>query len=311
MRVLLINTAHLGDVISSTIVSEAFFTRESSVDFLMPPAFFSLFEEDPRYVLTTLEQAQQKEYDLIVDLDSSQKSRKVIKLLNAKKKVGRYNSLFKRLKYFRIYDHQVKKWPYTHVVKDYEPILDYFNLPKNHLPFIKRVKKPDLQSRLGKLREKHSQLIVAHFGSASYLRQTPARLAKELIVRWREKGAFIFLVGTEKEIIEPLAALFPDCTEHFRGTLGSVADLIQLCDLTLASDSGIIHITGALQKPGLVLNGPTLSSATKPLSPTVVAYELDFSCRPCNQNKACRYDQRCLKQMTADKVDFQLQLLKS
>lgn len=311
MRILLINTAHLGDVISSTVVSEAFFTVEASVDFLMPPAFFSLFEEDPRYHLVTTEHAQKKAYDLIIDLDSSQKSRKIIKLLTAKKKIGRYNNLLKRLKYSRIYDHQVRKWPHIHVVKDYEPILDYFNLPKNHLPLIKRTRKPELEAKITELRKRHSQLIVAHFGSASYLRQIPARLAKDLIHRWRAKNCFVFLVGTEKEIIEPLAALFPECTEHFKGTLGAVADLIELADLTLASDSGIVHITGALHKPGLTLNGPTLSTATKPLSSKIVAYELDYPCRPCNQNKSCDFDQRCLKQMKAETVDFQLQLLKS
>lgn len=311
MRILLINTAHLGDVISSTVVSEAIFTYEASVDFLIPQAFFTLFEEDSRYQLVTEEQAKQNEYDLIVDLDSSQKSRKIIKLLKAKQKVGRYNSLLKKLKYFRIYDYQVKKWPYIHVVKDYEPLNKFFNLPIDKLPTIKRNPKPELQLKIQELRRKHKKLIVAHFGSASYLRQVPARLAKELILRWREQNNFVFLVGTEKEIIEPLAALFPDCTEHFRGTLGGVADLIDLCDLTLASDSGIIHITGALQKPGLTLNGPTLSSATKPLSETIRAYELEYPCRPCNQNKPCGFDQRCLKQMKAEIVDFQLQSLKS
>lgn len=301
----------MGDVISSTIVSEGFLTQHKCVDFLIPSAFFTLFEDDPRYNLVTVEQAKDIHYDLIVDLDSSQKSRKVIKQLKAKNKVGRYNSFLKKLKYSLIYNHQVKKWPYTHVVKDYFPILDYFNLPKNQLPVIKRSNKPELARRIQELRKNHRRLIVAHFGSASYLRQIPARLAKEVLQRWRKQTDFIFLVGTEKEIIDPLVNMFPDCTEHFKGSLGAVADLIELCDFTLGSDSGIIHISGALQKPGLTLNGPTLSSATKPLSPKILAYELDYKCRPCNQNKSCRFDQRCLKQMTAESIDFQLQLLKS
>lgn len=302
MRVLLINTAHLGDVISSTVVSEAFFTAEDSIDFLIPPAFFSLFEEDSRYNLVSVEQARQIYYDLIIDLDSSQKSRKVIKLLKAKQKIGRYNSLLKKLKYTMFYDHQVKKWPYTHVVKDYYPILNFLNLPKSHLPLIKRNPKPALERQLSELRKNYSKLMVAHLGSASYLRQVPAHLAKDLIKKWIDLNYFIFLVGTEKEIIEPLAALYPEHTKHFKGSLGDVADLIQLTDLTLGSDSGIIHITAAVGKSGVTLNGPTLSNATKPLSPKILAYELDYACRPCNQNKPCRFDRRCMKQMNSETI---------
>lgn len=302
MRILLINTAHLGDVISSTIVSEAFFTAETSVDFLIPPSFFALFSDDPRYQLVTIEQAQKKQYDLIVDLDSSSKSRKIVKTLTATQKIGRFANIFRKLKYSFIYTHQVNKWPYTHVVKDYLPILELLNLPVSLQPAIHRLPKADLEKQLQSLRNKYSKIIVAHFGSASYLRQIPAHLARELMRKWLDQNYFVFLVGTEKEIIDPLAAMYSEHSEHFQGDLGTIADLINLCDFTFGADSGIIHIAGALQKPGLTLNGPTLSSATKPISNKIVAYELDYPCRPCNQNRTCRFDRRCLKQMTSDSI---------
>lgn len=306
MRILLINTAHLGDVISSTIVSEAFFSGEKSVDFLIPPSFFSLFEDDPRYRLVTEEQAVKNDYDLIVDLDSSSKSRKIVKRLKAIQKIGRYAHFFRKLKYSFIYDNQVPKWPYVHVVKDYLPILEFLNLPTSVRPKIKREPKPDLEKSILDLRKKYSKLIVAHFGSASYLRQIPAHLARELMNKWLEQNYFVFLVGTEKEIIEPLAAMYTEHSEHFQGTLGGVADLISLCDFTFGADSGIIHIAGALEKPGLTLNGPTLAANTKPVSAKIKAYELDYPCRPCNQNKACRFDRRCLKQMHSHSINHMI-----
>ena len=143
---------------------------------------------------------------------------------------------------------------------------------------------------------------MAHFGASIYLRQIPPQLAKDLMRQWLQQNYYIFLVGTEKEIIDPLLAIYTEHTEHFKGSLGDLGDLIQLADFTLGSDSGIIHIAGGLQKPGLILNGPNLASATKPLAESILAYELDFPCRPCNQNKPCHFDRRCLKQMSAESI---------
>ena len=138
MKVLLINTAQLGDVISSTVVSEALLTMEARVDLLIPTAYFSLFSDDPRYELVTQEQAKHKEYDLIIDLDSSSQSRKSVGDLKAKQKIGRFTSWFRKLKQSFLYTHQVAKWPHNHIVKDYWPILELLQLPTNLQPRIRR-----------------------------------------------------------------------------------------------------------------------------------------------------------------------------
>ncbi|MFL2528041.1 MAG: lipopolysaccharide heptosyltransferase II [Candidatus Azotimanducaceae bacterium] len=120
-----------------------------------------------------------------------------------------------------------------------------------------------------------------------------------------DNGRQVWLLGSEKdgsdcELIENKA----NGAINLAGktSLEDVVDLISLADTLVCNDSGLMHISAALNTKTVALFGSTSSEYTPPLSKNswVVSRELD--CRPCFQRVCPLGHMDCLRKIEATEV---------
>lgn len=104
--------------------------------------------------------------------------------------------------------------------------------------------------------------------------------------------------------------------------LNELVGLIKKSQFFLGVDSGIGHISGALNHPTLILWGPTDFVKSHQVGSNTHFINLEKSCSPCRgpsqmglwsgpeSIRLCAYDQVCMKEITAEKVYGKLQVLK-
>ncbi len=86
-----------------------------------------------------------------------------------------------------------------------------------------------------------------------------------------------------------------------RTTLSEAIGLIARCRLFISNDSGLMHISGALGVPTLVVFGSTNPRTTSPLGERTEVIYHQVECSPCLK-KVCPADFRCMDVITADEV---------
>lgn len=119
----------------------------------------------------------------------------------------------------------------------------------------------------------------AEFGPAKrYPHYHYAKLAEILI----ERGYAIRLFGSAKdvEVGEQIRSALPLELQHYcinlagQTSLNQAVDLISDCAAVVSNDSGLMHISAAVNRPLVVLYGPTSPQYTPPLSEKAVIIRL-------------------------------------
>jgi heptosyltransferase-2 len=79
--------------------------------------------------------------------------------------------------------------------------------------------------------------------------------------------------------------------------------------ICVANDSGIMHLSAVLGKPGVAIFGPTDYSATGPISNYWrIIYEKE-SCSPCFKRECPNGNNKCMKKCSSNQVVEQIQKL--
>ena len=81
---------------------------------------------------------------------------------------------------------------------------------------------------------------------------------------------------------------------------GTVA-VLSVADLLVTNDTGPAHISAALERPTLVIFGPTNPLTTRPFSPTADLIRHPPDCAPC-MLRDCPIDHRCMTSITPEEV---------
>ena len=81
---------------------------------------------------------------------------------------------------------------------------------------------------------------------------------------------------------------------------GTVA-VLSIADLLVTNDTGPSHISAALERPTLVVFGPTNHVTTRPFSPTADIIRRPPDCAPC-MLRDCPIDHRCMTAITPEEV---------
>ncbi|HLL16204.1 MAG TPA: lipopolysaccharide heptosyltransferase II [Pyrinomonadaceae bacterium] len=81
---------------------------------------------------------------------------------------------------------------------------------------------------------------------------------------------------------------------------GTVA-VLSVADLLVTNDTGPAHISAALERPTLVVFGPTNPLTTRPFSPTSDIIRHPPDCAPC-MLRDCPIDHRCMTAITPEEV---------
>lgn len=120
-----------------------------------------------------------------------------------------------------------------------------------------------------------------------------------------ECNATVLLVGSgsEVEISQKVSALM----DHKPVVLTGQTDLSQLTailnaiDLLVSNDTGPAHIATALERPTLVIFGPTNPSTTRPFGSMAQILRKPPECAPC-MLRDCPIDHRCMTAISVEEV---------
>jgi heptosyltransferase-2 len=129
-----------------------------------------------------------------------------------------------------------------------------------------------------------------------------AALADRLIT---EAGADVLLVGAPDELrvsLDVRAAMREEpilLTGHTN--LAEAVAVLSLAALLVTNDTGPAHIAAALERPTLVIFGPTDPRTTRPFSPTAEIIRRAPDCAPC-MLRDCPIDHRCMTGITPAEV---------
>jgi ADP-heptose:LPS heptosyltransferase len=86
-----------------------------------------------------------------------------------------------------------------------------------------------------------------------------------------------------------------------RTDLAQAVAVLSLADVLITNDTGPAHISAALNRPTLVIFGPTDPRTTRPFSPIAEIIRHPPECAPC-MLRDCPIDHRCMTVITPDEV---------
>lgn len=296
---LLINVSDIGDIVSSMVVLDCLIEKGYEVFFHTPNFCKGLFEADKRVAFISLDDAKKKKFDITIDLSSHKQSRKIVRQIRSKMKVGRVKDTWQKMRHWITYTHMVSKKFTGHIIEDYYPILVLLNDSNRRIPFLQSVSS-GLKQRLGYKTE--DKIVSIHFGAHNPKRVIPENLISGAIKHLDEHGYKIFLLGTETEIAEDILKKNNNIPQYKKLNLAEVKEILTDSSLFIGADSGILHMASALKTNSIGIYGPNTPKRSGPRGEKVTIFDQPLDCRPCNQNIACPIDVKCMK--TLSLTDF-------
>lgn len=172
-------------------------------------------------------------------------------------------------------------------------------LPVIHLTNAEQVHAATLLQQVPGFAEKRCVALhpyATHAGKA-----WPGRRWLELVAALDGAGIPWFVVGAAKEKLAVLAERDFTNRTNLRETCG----LLRHAAVLVTGDSGPMHLASAVGTPVVAMFGPTTSQwGFFPQGVHDVVLEADCPCRPCSLHGAgaCPYGQRCLEEITVERV---------
>jgi heptosyltransferase-2 len=135
-----------------------------------------------------------------------------------------------------------------------------------------------------------------------------AEVAKEKI----QQGWQVWLMGSakDKQVTDLVVDVVAD-KDHIKNLAGATnltqaIQLIALSDAVVTNDSGLMHISAALDKPLVVIYGSTSPEHTPPLARHVKIVSLNLECSPCFERECPKEHNNCMKELLPSQVMFAL-----
>ena len=156
----------------------------------------------------------------------------------------------------------------------------------------------------------------AEFGPS---KRWPAQYYAVVAEKWITSGGEVWVFGSQKD--QPVAntiqqslpaALRVHCHLLAGNTsLTEAIDLLAACTTVVSNDSGLMHITAAVNTPLVAIYGSTSPSYTPPLTNNVKIVHTDISCRPCFKRECPLKHSNCLNNLTPEIVCGKINQFKS
>lgn len=121
-----------------------------------------------------------------------------------------------------------------------------------------------------------------------------------------DEGVEVWIFGSKNDMA--VSEEIQKNTEHrcvdFTGrtSLGEAIDLLSLSTAVISNDSGLMHIAAALNKPLVAVYGSTDPGFTPPLNHEARIARLNIECSPCFKRVCPLEHNRCMKDLTPDRV---------
>lgn len=176
-------------------------------------------------------------------------------------------------------------------------------------PFPKMIAE-QVNPNLPSLQAKQKRLILcpgAEFGSA---KQWPASSYAEVAEPLLARGWQVLILGSQADIETGVALVNAVSAEQQsevhnlcgKTQLEDAIDLLATADAVVSNDSGLMHITAALQTPLVAIYGPTSPNFTPPLSNNAQLVQLEVECGPCFQRTCPEQHHKCMKEISGAMV---------
>ena len=324
-RILVLKWSAMGDVVIATAAMEdlrlAF--PEATLDLHTTRPFRALFEADVRFgkimthdirgikgIARWLNEIRKGRYDAIVDLQSNERSRALLRLLFLLGWAPRYRignhpefpyNISSGLARIRISAFEIQKRALAAAgVEAATP------RPALFVPEANRQNARRLQKAHG-LQEGTYAVFFPGSQAAGFLKRWGAEryaaLGRALVARGMDK---IALIGGPDDVeecrrIEALAV--GDWLVNLCGAT-QILDIVPLCAdarLIVGNDTGTAHVASSTETPMLVICGPTDPFRVKPVGDQVHAIQADVDCRSCYK-KHCEHQHRCMEAVTVEMV---------
>lgn len=332
-RILIIKWSALGDLIMATSlmedIAQAF--PHATIDLNTLPPWHKLFQDDPRFAQITHINVRQRKgkwlamwqwmqtvrsghYDLIIDLQTTDRSRFMLGFLRLTGGAARY-LIGNRL-----------SWPYhisapadfleTNPALRMRAGLNMAGIatthprPVLHIPTNNQSRADALMQKHG-LQENRYALFFPGCQAAGYLKrwgeEKYADLARALL---KAEVEHVVLIGGKDEIEDcrRITELVGQGVVNLCGAT-EILDIIPLANkakFMFGNDTGTAHIASASSKPMVIVCGPTDPHRVKPLGDNVVAIQAELPCMNCYCKHPCEHHS-CMKAINTDHVMSMLQ----
>ncbi len=143
----------------------------------------------------------------------------------------------------------------------------------------------------------------AEYGPA---KRWPIAYFAETAQRLHDAGYAVWLIGSnkDKEVAEKIVALGNPAVRNLCGStdLSDAIALLSVAALVISNDSGLMHLTAALDRPLIALFGSSSPQFTPPLSAAAHVVKLDIKCSPCFKRECPLGHFNCMNHLTPDRV---------
>lgn len=336
-RILVMKWSAMGDVIIATALFEdiarAFPGREIHLNTL--PPWKHLFQDDPRFqqvfsfdlrgrehsyreMWRWLRHVRRMQYDLVIDLQTTDRSRLLLGLLGLSGQRIPYRLGNHPILPYNIAPPRLKQS--THAIDRMRAALRAGGIvartprPVLHIPDRNRERAHKLQ-QTHDLRTGDYAVFFPGCQAAGHLKRWGASRYAALAQRLRDTEGLskVVLIGAKDEM-EECQQIERECGPWLVNLCGQteILDIVPLCEparLLVANDTGTAHVAAATDRPMVVICGPTDPHRVKPLGDNVVALQADLPCINCYQKDCAHHS--CMPAITPDRVIATLRALQT
>lgn len=286
-------------------------------DFLDEILVYERPRRSPRAVLRQIKEWRRRSFDLALLFQNAFEAALIARAARVPVRMG-YERDARRallthpieLPYWRSERHEV--FYYLNIVSELERLLCGASVVEEREPrFMLRVSEERRAEALRLLKENgarasHPLVALCPGSTNSRAKRWPAERYASLADRFIEEArAEVLLVGAldELEVSREVAALMRHKPVVLTGKtdLAQLTALLSLVDLLVTNDTGPAHIAAALERPTLVIFGPTDPRTTRPYSRTAELIRRPPDCAPC-MLRDCPIDHRCMTGISPEEV---------
>ncbi|MDP8567974.1 glycosyltransferase family 9 protein [Methylophilus aquaticus] len=325
-RILVIKWGGMGDIVISTAIMEdirlAF--PQAALHLNTMPAWQPLFDHDVRFSRVWCVNLQQKpgrwrayrqwlkevvemQYDLIVDLQTNDKSRGLLTMLRLMGKAPAL--LLGNHPRFPYTIRQTQQLPQAHSFQIMQQALLSAGIPlrtsspKLHIAPSSVVVAEQLLALHGLLSKSfaiflcgsHANGLTKRWGAANYA---------ALVAYCINQGERVVLLGGRDEVEEcqAIASQHPWHVVNLCGQtrLLEVPVICAHAKYIVANDTGTAHLAASTRTPMMVICGPTNPLRVKPTGQQVVALQLDVTCKNCYTWQCSHHS--CMRQLSPQQL---------
>jgi len=320
IKILIIRFSSIGDIVLTSPVIRAlhnlpqrpeihFIVKEKFVQTLIHNPYINKLYTIEKEITEVLSDLKSENYDYIIDLHSNLRSKRLKMALTSKSysfnKLNIRKWLSIKLKYNLL--------PDIHIVDRYMETIAFLGTQNDGLGldyFISEQDRKQTSELIAKFKNAYHVFVI---GGAHFTKQIPS----ELLIKIANSSTLpIILVGGPEDrakgefIIENSNGnIFNACGVF---NLNESASIIEQCRKVVSSDTGMMHIASAFQKPILSIWGNTIPEfgmspyfAENKKQNNHIFEVQELSCRPCSKigYKACpKKHFNCMYQIDTDSI---------